>query len=145
MTVKEIGSPWKRGGLLLYLPEGRLMAIKPAPANPVGVLDRLQTCVRILMEAQGKFRTRMDRATFALVTLRPDDFSEKLRGRATKVLSARNAVRQDYVTDSLFHFEKLTVRERKALISDIIALYEGCLIDVGKSGDKYDFLYPKDR
>ena len=114
-------------------------------AEPVGVLDRLQTCVRILIDSQGNFRTRMDRATFALATLRPEDFSEKLRGRATKVLAVRGAVRQDYVTDALFHFERLTMRERKALISDIIALYEGCLIDIGKSGDKYDFLYPKDR
>jgi hypothetical protein len=87
----------------------------------------------------------MDRATFALATLRPEDFPERLRGRATKVLAVRSAVRQDYITDALFHFERLTIKERRALISDIIALYEGCLIDIGKSGDQYEFLYPRDR
>jgi hypothetical protein len=111
----------------------------------VGVLDRLRTSVRILVEAQGNFRTRMDRATFALVTLQPRDFPDLLRGRATKVLGVRSAVRQDYIGDSLFHFERLTLKERKALISDILALYEGCLINVGKASDDYDYLYPKDR
>jgi hypothetical protein len=87
----------------------------------------------------------MDKATYALVGLTPEDFPNRLRGRATKVLAVRSAVAQKYPTDTRYHFERLKPKERKALIGDIIALYEGCLIDIGKSG-KYDcVVYPKDR
>jgi hypothetical protein len=64
----------------------------------------------------------MDNATFALTRWRADDFPERIRERARKVLSMRGAVRRDYPTDSLFHFELLTPRERRALMGDIIGL-----------------------
>lgn len=92
------------------------------------------------MNCQGNFRVRMEKATDPLVTLRPEDFPERLRGRATKVLDARGAVSQKYVTDILYHFDRLTPKQRKALIENIIALYEGCLIDIGKLGDDWDFV-----
>jgi hypothetical protein len=109
------------------------MILPPNVRVDDGVLDRLRTCVQILVEAKGNFCTRMDSATFSLVPLRARDFPDRLRARATKVLGVRSAVRQDYIGTTLFHFERLTPRERKALILDIIALYEGCLIDVGRN------------
>ena len=33
----------------------------------------------------------------------------------------------------------------KALICDILALYEALLIDLGRMGEDYDFIYPKNR
>ena len=59
----------------------------------------------------------------------------------------RVKVARRYVTNSLFHFEWLTPRERRALIGDILALYEACLLDLGRSGDDdyFEIAYPKDR
>jgi hypothetical protein len=48
----------------------------------VGRLSRLQTAVRILAEGRGKTSDRLERATNALATLRPEDFPEELRKRA---------------------------------------------------------------
>jgi hypothetical protein len=115
-------------------------------ASPLYVLRRLQTAVRIIMEGRWNFRVRMDKATYALVGLRSKDFPNRLRGRATKVLGVRSAVAQQYATDTLYHFEWLKPKERLALIGDIIALYEGCLLDVARCGDDYyDSAYPIDR
>jgi hypothetical protein len=114
-------------------------------SDPVTQLLGLQDAVRIIMEGQGNFRTRMDLATFALVFFRPEDFPERIRGRASKVLAVRRAVAVRYQTDTLFHFERLKPKERKALIADIMALYEACLIDIGRMGSDYEFMYPKVR
>ena len=62
--------------------------------------------------------------------------------RAEQVQTARLAVRRqlgDYVD---FPFEKMKPTVRKALVADIIALYEACLLDMGKMGDDCDFMYP---
>ena len=114
--------------------------------EPVSQLESLRTAVRLLAERHGtNFRIRMDKATFALTRWRADDFPERIRERARKVLGVRSAVRQDYQTDSLFHFERLTPRQRRALIDDIISLYEACLLDLGKAGEYVSIVYPKDR
>jgi hypothetical protein len=60
------------------------------------------------------------------------------------VLGVRERVAHRYVTDTLYHFERLTPKQRRALEGDIIALYEACLFDLGAMGD-YDFMYPEDR
>jgi hypothetical protein len=99
-----------------------------------------------MISARDNYRQRMDRATFCLAALLPRDFPERLRNRATAVLGVRRAVREDYGGDlCLFRFDYLTPKQRKALAGDIIALYEACLFDLGRQGDKYDFMYPKDR
>jgi len=84
----------------------------------------------------------MTRATYPLVGLRPEDFPERIRGRATRVLAARGAHAKQYETDTLY-FEELSRKEFNTLVEDIIALYEACLIDIGKMG--YDFAYPEDK
>jgi len=42
-------------------------------------------------------------------------------------------------------FGSLKPKERRALIGDIIALYEACLLDLGKAGFFAGIVYPKDR
>jgi hypothetical protein len=117
--------------------------------DSVGTFLRLQTAVWIIAqgakrnkEGRNAFAVMMDRATFALVGLLPDHFPTRLRGRATKVLSARSRVRQDYVGDALFHFERLKPKDRKALISDLLSLYEACLLDLGRMVEYREIIYP---
>ena len=78
-------------------------------------------------------RVRMTRATDPLVGLRPEDFPERIRGRATRVLAARGAHAKQYRHDTTF-FEELSQKEFETLVDDILVLYETCLIDVGKMG-----------
>jgi hypothetical protein len=122
--------------------------------EPVDTLLRLRTAVRIVARAKGnprarnKFADLLCRATFALTGLLPEHFPERIRGRATKVLSVRARVRQDYGNNAdsvLFHFEWLSPKERDALISDILGLYEACLLDLGRMADYRDIVYPQDR
>ena len=87
-------------------------------------------------------RVRMTRATDPLVGLRPEDFPGRIRGRATRVLAARGAHAKKYADDTAY-FEKLSQKEFETLVDDILALYEVCLIDIGKMG--YDDFYPEDR
>jgi hypothetical protein len=98
----------------------------------------LRAVVRI-MSNSGTLRQRMDKATRELVKYRPEDFPARLRKRAVRVLTVREKVRRDYLAanDSYFHFECLKPKQRWALFSDILALYEACLIDMGKRGADY--------
>jgi hypothetical protein len=34
--------------------------------------------------------------------------------------------------------------ERARFVGDLIALYEACLLDIGRTWPKYDFVYPED-
>jgi hypothetical protein len=112
--------------------------------DPSGQLDKLRTAVRVLAEGRGKPRERMDEATLALVFMRSEDFPKRLRNRAAKVLSIRGKVATSYVGGSYFHFEKLKPKERMRFVADIIALYEACLIDIGRTWPLWDFEYPED-
>jgi hypothetical protein len=103
-------------------------------------LDRLQRAVRVLAEGSGTLRERMDKATSALATMWPEDFPERLRNRAAKVLSIREKVMRFDVA----YFDFMTPRERKRFVADIIALYEACLIDIGRTWPRWDEVYPKD-
>jgi hypothetical protein len=111
--------------------------------DPVGKLQGLKTAVRIIMDGKDNYRVRMDKATFAFAGYRATEFPEKIRETAERVLGVRSAVREQYVNDVLFHFERLTIRERRALIEDIIILYEALLFDLGKMD--MDFVYPENR
>src|SRR5687767_14703181 len=98
----------------------------------VGKLVKLQAAVRTLAEGGGNFRDRMERATESLIRLRVEDFPAILRTRAERVLALRaNAVLRigDYTH---FRFSDMTPTERKRFAADLLALYEGCLIDIGR-------------
>jgi len=38
----------------------------------------------------------------------------------------------------------MTVKERTHFVGDLLALYEACLIDLGRSWPMWAFMYPKD-
>ena len=115
-------------------------------ADPVKACVALRDAVTIMVTATNaeNYRMRMDRVTSCLCKFRPDEFPERIRNRARIVLSVRERVAREYPTDRLYHFERLTTKQRRALKGDIIALYEACLFDLGAMGD-YEFMYPNDR
>lgn len=45
----------------------------------------------------------------------------------------------------VFQFGRLTLKERSALIRDIISPYEACLLDLGKARQYTEIVYPEDR
>jgi hypothetical protein len=110
-----------------------------------GVRERLQTAVRIVARGKDNCRARLDKATRALVDLQPEDFPARIRGRAAKILAVRGAVAEEYETDTLFHFERLTQRERDVLLDDLLSLYEACLLDLGADNEIKAIYYPADR
>jgi hypothetical protein len=109
----------------------------------VGKLYTLQTAMRLLA-GNKKIRERYDAATFPLVRYQERDFPEHLRPAFTRIIDARiksrHEVHKDYVS---FNFDELTQTERKQILADITALYEACLIDIGRSWPQWDFMYPK--
>jgi hypothetical protein len=109
----------------------------------VGTLHRLQTAVKILAEGRGEKTTdRLQKATYALVTLFPKDFPQHLRNRATLVLEFREKYVYHAGGESYFHTIK--PNDKKRFINDLVALYEACLIDIGRGWPQWDFMYPKD-
>jgi len=115
-------------------------------ADPVKACIALRDAVTIMVTAKGteNYRVKMDRVTYCLCLFRPEEFPERIRNRARMVLGVRERVAQEYRTDTLFHFERLTPKQRRALEGDIVALYEACLFDLGAMGD-HEFMYPEDR
>jgi hypothetical protein len=110
----------------------------------VGKLHRLQTAVRILAEGRGKTAERIAKATEALIGMSPRDFPQHLRNRAIKVTSLRGNAAAHVGNFTYFRFEDMTVSERTRFVGDLLALYEACLIDLGRSWPMWDFMYPKD-
>jgi hypothetical protein len=108
----------------------------------VGKLLRLQTAVKQLAESKGKLNDRLQRSTYALATLLPRDFPKHLQNRAANVLALRGKYVFHAGGDS--YFQNVPPKERIQFTEDLLALYEACLIDLGRARDK-DFMYPKDR
>lgn len=102
-----------------------------------GVLRRLQTAIRIMVEDSGKMSERLNRSTYPLADLAPTDFPEHLRNRATRILNLRLKYVFHAGVDSYFHGVK--PRDKREFVRDLLALYEACLIDLGgstcKAGD----------
>jgi hypothetical protein len=74
-----------------------------------------------------------------------------VKSRLENISNARRAVRRDYPADTLFEFALLPPKERRALADDIFAMYEACLLDIGRmhergglAGEWYAIMYPKD-
>src|SRR5262245_65624389 len=102
--------------------------------DPVGTLIKLQTCVRHLMDHQDTPRSRWTKATDPLVGLEPGDFPERLRSRATRVLTARGSVAHEYLSSPLYHFERLHPGQRAELKTDIPALSRVWLVNLCNVG-----------
>lgn len=109
----------------------------------VGKLLALQTAVKHLC-GPGKIRDRFDTGTFPLVTYQERDFPEEIRPAFRRILDARIKSRHEITSDYVvFAFDSLTPTERKQIVADIQALYEACLIDIGRAWPEWDFVYPK--
>lgn len=113
-------------------------------SDPVKMLLSLRDVIRTIAEGKDNYRVRMDKATYPLIFWKPEDFPERIRNRARMVLGVRDKVAHEYATDTLYHFERLSPKERMAFLGDIIALYEACLLDLGGMRD-VEFVYPEDR
>jgi hypothetical protein len=110
--------------------------------DPTGQLVRLREAVKILAEGRGKTADRVERATGAILTMFPEAFPPRLRNRATKVRTLRaNAA---LAGGAHFRFNELKPSERARFVGDLIALYEACLIDIGRMWPEHDFIYPED-
>ncbi len=112
--------------------------------EPIGTCGRLRDALRILAEAKGNYQQRMEMATRALLPDISYAVPDRLKNRRDRILNFRTSVREDYPGGTFFNFRRLKPSERKMILSDIMALYEACLIDIGKGGDDYNYLYPKD-
>jgi hypothetical protein len=109
----------------------------------VGKLHRLQIAVHLLAEGRRKTAYRLERATYTLVGLSPADFPEHLRNRATNVLGLR--LKYVFHAGDLSYFKPVRPTEKKRFVDDLLALYEACLIDLGRSWPQWAFMYPKDK
>jgi hypothetical protein len=121
-------------------------------AGPIDQLDSLRIAVKHLLKRSGSPRERFDAATLPLVKYRAVDFPVAQRPRFERIMSARIAVRTDYGTSTLFEFARLSTDKRRAIQSDIIAMYESCLLDIGRMStmsefgqDFYENVYPRDQ
>jgi len=116
-------------------------------SDHVGMLERLRDAVRILAEGHKKFYDRIDKATYALVHFRrPEDFPAHLRPRFERIHHARRraTIMGRGSIPSYSDFSILTPTERDNLVADIIGLYEACLIDIGRTWPRWDFVYPQE-
>jgi hypothetical protein len=103
-------------------------------------LKRLRQAVRRLAEGSGKTSDRLHDATYYLVSVHADDFPKHLRKRAETVLSLRGK----YAGRDNLYLRDVKPTDRKRFVGDLLALYEACLIDLGRAGPRWSFMYPKD-
>lgn len=111
----------------------------------VGTLTKLQTAVRVLAEGRGTTVDRLEKVTLPLVGLRPESFPELMRKRAARVLALRGNAAAHIGNFTYFRFGDMTPTERVRFVDDLIALYEACLIDIGRTWPHWDFMYPKEK
>jgi hypothetical protein len=109
----------------------------------VGKLHALQTAIKHLCGA-GKVRERFDAGTYPLVTYHQSDFPEHLRPAFNRIMDLRIKSRAEIAPEYVvFAFDSLSPTERKQIVADVQALYEACLIDLGRAWPEWDFMYPK--
>ena len=107
----------------------------------VGKLKALQTAIRILAGG-GTVRNRFDRATFCVVNYW--DVPNPLRPALQRIRDGRRRCRRKVsATHAYFAFDELGTSVREQIVADLTALYEACLIDLGRKSPEYDFMYPK--
>jgi len=65
------------------------------------------------------------------------DCPEYIRERISKIMAIRISVRQEYGSSELFHFERLSPKQRDKLIDDMLFIYSALLLDTGKMGEAF--------
>jgi hypothetical protein len=129
-------------------PDETLVVMQPDAwlfwAGPLDQLDSLRIAVKYLLKRGLNTNERFSAATLPLAKYQSREFPETVRPRFERIAAARRAVWREYIGGSLFDFTALKRPERKALQDDIFALYEACLLDIGKMGDQdfYELAYP---
>ena len=109
----------------------------------VGKLVALRTMMKHL-NGNAKIGDKLEAATFTLMTYHENAFPESLRPAFNRIVEARTALRREITKEYVvFAFDELTPTKRKQLVADLTALYEACLIDIGRSWPEWDFVYPK--
>ena len=103
---------------------------------------KLKTAVSMLAEGRGKTAESLEKSTYPLIRLQPSDFPERLRNLATRALSLRG--KYVFHAGDLSYFHQVSPADRVRYANDLIALYEACLIDLGRTWPQWDFMYPKD-
>ena len=80
--------------------------------------------------------------TDCFLTVKSADFPKQLRKRAETVLSLRGKYISHAGGNSYFYDVKPS--DVKRFVRDLLALYEACLIDLGRAWPVMSFIYPKD-
>jgi hypothetical protein len=93
--------------------------------------------VRTIARGKQKFRERLDDATSPLTRYFELDCPKYIRERISNIMKIKMSVRQDYDSETLFHFELLSPKQRSKLIDDILSIYSALLLDIGKMGDAF--------
>jgi hypothetical protein len=107
----------------------------------VGKLEALRAAIQALAGG-GKVRDRFDRATLCLVTYW--NVPARLRPALERIRDARRRCRRNISsTHAVFAFDELSPAARKQIVADITALYEACLIDLGRGWPQWNFVYPQ--
>jgi hypothetical protein len=122
--------------------------------DPIAQANSLQIAVNHLCAHGLKWGQRLERATSPLVKYRR--WPERLKGRLKNVINAWEAVPKEYQyqaegAPTVRQLNFFTPRECRALVDDILALYEACLLDIGRMQEMgglaakwYNVMYPKD-
>jgi hypothetical protein len=116
-------------------------------SSPLDQLVTLRAAIKALLTRSLNARERLERATYGLAAYLPGDFPKAVRARFQRIMDARVAITRG--NGQIFEFHMLSNKERNALQVDIVALYEACLMDIGRlngsasmGGDVYDIVYP---
>ena len=108
-------------------------------AEPVQTLMAFHQSVRTIARGKGRFGERLDKATSILTRYSNDrDCPEYIRERISIIVEVRKSLRQDYGSQlTLFHFDRLSPKQRDKLTDDILFIYAALLLDIGKMGDAF--------
>jgi hypothetical protein len=110
--------------------------------DPVGLLQRLQNALRILAEGRGETAVRrVEAAARELAVIRLEEFPPQLRERATEVLGFLKKHADSEIKQYL-RLHRLNPRDRKTFVANLMVLYEACLIDIGRTWPRWNFVYP---
>jgi hypothetical protein len=119
--------------------------------DPIDQLHHLRVAVRHLTHCNRTTRERFGAASEALAKYWR--MPERLKNRRDNIMNTLIAVRKEYDTYpwTRYRFDLLSAKERRALEDDFFALYEACLLDMGRMREVgglaahwYDIMYPKD-
>jgi hypothetical protein len=121
--------------------------------DPIDQANSLRVAVEHLVTGGMSLRNRLGRATPFLTKYRR--WPERLKTRVENLINAYKAAPRDYQYEAegapiRRQLDFGTPRECRALADDIFALYEACLLDIGRMHERgglasewYNIMYPK--